>query len=259
MLERWLLVCNLHLLVSGTGILLVVVAGILCLVALLLLLLFFPAGFRLIGGLLLILRLGLFLTAVGGVVVLLSLCSVLPFGLLLGCLPLIRVGRLSRLRFKRVWEVYDERLQFVSRQDALLLDESLNADDVSSAWLVWSRAAEAALAGAYRFSGGPLPSRGLVLGRCSASFRVVRLGGHRVRKARANAADALDADVFLYRDSSAAPLLDMRRRFKVVMDVLGAMIRSGISLSRSVELTALWDGVLALGPLYLVTFDDLSF
>ena len=41
--------------------------------------------------------------------------------------------------------------------------------DVSSAWLVWSRAAEAALADAYRFSGGPLPSRGLVLGRCFVS------------------------------------------------------------------------------------------
>ena len=36
----------------------------------------------------------------------------------------------------------------------------------------------------------PLPSRGLVLGRESASFRVVRLGGHKVRKARGNAADA---------------------------------------------------------------------
>ena len=36
----------------------------------------------------------------------------------------------------------------------------------------------------------------------------------------------------------APPLLDMRRRFKAVMDVLGAMIRSGVSLSRSVELTA---------------------
>ena len=33
-------------------------------------------------------------------------------------------------------------------------------------------------------------------------------------------------------DSSVAPLLDMRRRFKAVVDVLGAMIRSGISLSR---------------------------
>ena len=51
---------------------------------------------------------------------------------------------------------------------------------------------------------------------------------------------------------------DMRRRFKAVIDVLGAMIRSGVSLSRSAELTAQWDRILALGPLYLVTLDDLS-
>ena len=92
-----------------------------------------------------------------------------------------------------------------------------------------------------------------------ALFRVVRLGGHRVRKARGNAADARDAaDVFLYRDSSIAPLLDMRRRFKAVMDVLGAIIQYGVSLSRSVEPTAQWDRILAAGPLYLVTLDDLS-
>ena len=103
---------------------------------------------------------------------------------------------------------------------------------LSSAWLVWSRAADAALADAFRSSGGPFPSGSLVLGRGSALFRVVRLGGHQVRKARATNADALDAaDVFLYRDSSIAPLLDMRRRFKAVVDVLGAMIRSGIYLS----------------------------
>ena len=107
----------------------------------------------------------------------------------------------------------------------------LDAGDVSRAWLVWSRAAEAALADAYQFSGGPLPGRGLILGRESASLRVVRLGGHQVRKARGNAADVYDAaDVFSNCDSSVAPLLDMRRRFKAVMDVLDAMIRSGISL-----------------------------
>ena len=50
----------------------------------------------------------------------------------------------------------------------------------------------------------------------------------------------------------------MRRRFKAVMDVLGAMIRSGVSLSRSVELTAQWDGILAARPLYPVTLDDVS-
>ena len=174
-------------------------------------------------------------------------------------LPAIDKGRSSKsVEVQRVSEVYDERLQFMSRQDALLLDESLDADDVSCAWLVWSEAAEAALADAYQFSGGPIPGRGLVLGRRSALFRVVRLGGRPVRKARGNVADAHDAaDVFLYRDSSIAPLLDMRRRFKAVMDVLGAMIRSGISLSRSVELTAQWNRILALVPLYPVTLEDL--
>ena len=49
--------------------------------------------------------------------------------------------------------------------DALLLDDSLDASDASRTWLVWSGAVEAALADAYRFSGGPLPSRGEVLGR----------------------------------------------------------------------------------------------
>ena len=59
--------------------------------------------------------------------------------------------------------------------------------------------------------------------------------------------------MLLYRDSSIAPLLDTRRRFKAVMDVL-----DGISLSRSVELSAQWDRILAIGPLYPVTLDDLS-
>ena len=122
-------------------------------------------------------------------------------------LPAVDESRSSKsVEVQRVWEVYDERLQFMSRQDALQLDESLDAGDVSRAWLVWSEAAEIALVDAYQFSGGPLPGRGLVLGRGSPSFRVVRLGGHKVRKARGNAADAHDAaDVFLYRDSSVAP------------------------------------------------------
>ena len=72
----------------------------------------------------------------------------------------------------------------MSRQDALHLDEFLDADDVSRAWLVWSGAAEVALADAFRFSGGPVPARGLVLGRRSALFRVVRLGGPMVERVR---------------------------------------------------------------------------
>ena len=88
-------------------------------------------------------------------------------------------------------------------------------------------------------------------------FRVVRLGGHKVRKARGNAADAHDAaDVFLYRDTSIAPVLDMRQTFKAVMDVLDSMIRNGVTHARSVELTAQWDKILAAGPLYPDTLDD---
>ena len=67
----------------------------------------------------------------------------------------------------------------------------------------------------------PAPCHGLVLGRGIARFRHVRLGGYKVRKVRCNAVAVHDAaDFFLYRDASIAPLLDMRRRFKAVMDVL---------------------------------------
>ena len=147
----------------------------------------------------------------------------------------------------------------MSRQDALLLNESLDVGDVSQAWFVWSRAAETALADAYCFSGGPAPCQGLVLGRGFARFPRVRLGGYKVRKVRCNAVDVRDAaDVFLYRDSSISPLIDMKRKFKAVMDVLNAMIRNGISLARSVELTAQWDRILAIGSLYPVTIGDLD-
>ena len=92
---------------------------------------------------------------------------------------------------------------------------------------------------------------------CCSFSAYVRLGGYKVRKVRCNAVDVHDAaDVFLYRDSSISPLLDMRRRFRAVMDVLSAIIRNGISLARSVELAAQWDKILAIGPLHPVTVGD---
>ena len=72
------------------------------------------------------------------------------------------------MEVQRVWEVYDDRLQFMARSDALLLEESLRVGDVSQAWVVWSGAAEAALVDACRFAGGPVPVRGLVVGRGTA-------------------------------------------------------------------------------------------
>ena len=173
-------------------------------------------------------------------------------------LPAIDKSRGSKsVEVRRVWELYDDRLQYMFQRDAFLLNESLDAGDVSQAWLVWSHAAESALVDAYSFSGGPRPCHGFVLGRGAARFRRVRLGGRRVRKVRRNAVDVDDAaDVFLYRDASVAPLLDMRRRIRAVMDVLGAMIRDGVSLARSVELTCQWGRILAIGPLHLVIFGD---
>ena len=100
-------------------------------------------------------------------------------------LPAVDKSRGSKsVEIQRVWEIYDDRLQFMFGQDALLLDEALDPGDVSQAWLILSGAAETALTDAYRFSGGPVPNRGLVLGRGSALFRVLRLGGHKVWKAR---------------------------------------------------------------------------
>ena len=64
----------------------------------------------------------------------------------------------------------------MARLDALSLDESLHAGDVSRAWLMWSSAAETALADAYLFAGGPVPERGPIMGRryCSDACRSSR-------------------------------------------------------------------------------------
>ena len=136
-------------------------------------------------------------------------------------------------------------------------DECLGAGDVSRAWLVWSSAAETALADAYQFAGGPVPERCLIMGRGTARMRTVRFGGPMKRPYRRNVADAQEGgEVFLNRNSSAAPLLDLRRRLKAVMDVPDVMIRDGVSLARSEELTVQWDGILRVGPIGPVTRED---
>ena len=128
----------------------------------------------------------------------------------------------NSVEVQRVWEVYGDWLQFMAAPDALRLDDAFRREGVSDGWMVWSGAAETALADAFCFAGGPVPDRGLVLGRGAAQFRVVRLGGPKVSKARNNVADPLDGgDVFMYRDSSIAPSLDLRRRFKAVFGSFG--------------------------------------
>ena len=64
---------------------------------------------------------------------------------------------------RRVWEVHDERLQLNDAGEAFRLDEALVCGDISRAWFVWSHAAAAALADAYRLARekGPSLSVGL--------------------------------------------------------------------------------------------------
>ena len=168
-------------------------------------------------------------------------------------LPALDKSRESKsVEVQRVWDVYDDRLQFMSREDALCLDEALLNGDVSSAWMVWSTSAEKALADASQLAGGPVPSRGLVLGRSMVRMRTVRLGGPIVRSVRRNAADVGEVDdVSLYRDS-----LDLRRKLKAVLDLLDAIVRCGASLTRAVELLHVWDCIVRLGPLGSVRVEE---
>ena len=160
---------------------------------------------------------------------------------------------------RKVWEVYDERLAFIPASDTLCLENALQAGDLSHAWRVWSSAAENALVAAFCLAGGPVPERGFHLGRGVACFNKVRLGGPKVRKARARCADPGDgAQVDLYRDASAAPLVDLRRRLRAVLDVLVAIRRSGFSVSRGLELTRQWDAILVSGPMGTVTAEALD-
>ena len=89
-----------------------VIVEILWLVVLLRSLLFLLVRFWMIGGLLPILLFVPCLIVVGGLVLLLRLSSVLLFGPA-SWLPAVDKSRSSKsVEVQRVWEVYDERLQF---------------------------------------------------------------------------------------------------------------------------------------------------
>ena len=109
-------------------------------------------------------------------------------------LPALDKSRCSKsVEVQRVWEVYDDRVRFLC---LVLLVMVLPV----RFWMVMfpllglfgHLAAETALADAYCFSVGPVPDRGLVLGRGAARFRWVRLGGPNVRKVRGSAVDPAD-------------------------------------------------------------------
>ena len=49
----------------------------------------------------------------------------------------------------------------------------------------------------------------------------------------------------------------MRRQLKVVVDVLDGMLKNGVCLTWSLELTVQWDCILRAGPVHPVSLDDL--
>ena len=61
-----------------------------------------------------------------------------------------------------------------------------------------------------------------------------------VRLAAADANEGRGEEVFMYRDYSAAPLMNLKRKLKAVMDALDALVSDEVSLARSVELTVHW-------------------
>ena len=54
-----------------------------------------------------------------------------------------------------------------------------------------------------------------------------------------------------------APLVDLRRRLRAVLDVIAAIGRSGFTVSRGLELTRQWDSIVACGLQGTITTDAL--
>ena len=102
---------------------------------------------------------------------LLSRFSVRHYGLLLGCLPWIKVEapNLLRAEVQRAWKIY------------MMTGCNISIGSMLSVWMsLWMLVvslglglcglllAETALADAHQFAGGPVPARGLVMGRGTA-------------------------------------------------------------------------------------------
>ena len=80
-----------------------------------------------------------------------------------------------------------------------------------------------------------------------------------MRRIRARCSDPGDgALVDLYRDHSVAPLVDLRRRLRAVLDVIAAIGRSGFTVSRGLELTRQWGSIVAGGPQGNITAEALA-
>ena len=104
---------------------------------------------------------------------------------------------------KRIWEFYDDRLQFMNSVDKDAIHDALAMGDVFACWLGWSTAAEIALADAFVVTGGVVPDNGLKVGSGKLKMKSVALGGPKHRKSRSKFSGPTDGgNVWLYSDVS---------------------------------------------------------
>ena len=150
---------------------------------------------------------------------------------------------------RRIWEVYDECLQVVHPGFWEEIRTALLAGDVSLAWNAWFFSKEVSLFRSFIAAGGPMPTSGLRLGRGSAKFRMVALGGLVVVKLRSDISGSEDGQsVHLYKDASVSGIIMQRRKLRCVLTVLDGIARHGPSRTRSLELAVQWNAVSSAGP-----------
>ena len=63
--------------------------------------------------------------------------------------------------------------------------------------------------------------------------------------------------VHYYKDRSGTGLVELKREVKGVCDVLDAIDRHGVALSRNLELGRRWESEVRSGPLVTIGWDDL--
>ena len=116
-----------------------------------------------------------------------------------------------------IWDIYDHILQFIPADEAGAIDGALADGDPHLAWEAWSAVAERALITAFSKSGGPIPPRGLDVGRGKARFWTVSIGGKSMRKYRPSLVDPFGC----YRSSSLSesiscpPMLTLKKGWSV--------------------------------------------
>ena len=104
-----------------------------------------------------------------------------------------------------------------------------------------------------------MPSSGLRLGRGSAQFRMVALGGPVVGKLRYDISCSDDGQsVHLYEDGSVSGVIMQRRGLRCVLAILDSTVRHGPSHTSSPELAAQWNAVGGAGPCGPLCWADLA-